>query len=80
MIKSQLPPELISLVNYVELNRSGWYDKIVQRMILSVIWITDINVAFEKIADVLRNNFSIQIDDVELKNQIEVVPKIRTGC
>jgi hypothetical protein len=33
-----LPAEVISLVNHLELNRAGWWDDALERLVLAAIW------------------------------------------
>jgi hypothetical protein len=36
-----LPTELAALVHHVELNRSGWWDKAVHRLVLAAVWLSE---------------------------------------
>lgn len=67
----QLPPQLVSLLNYVELNKTNWHDKIIQRLIISTIWIgcKDLNV--EEIKVGLQDAFSINVDRTTLTRNID---------
>lgn len=34
----RLPPEIVSLIHHVELNRSGWWDRALDRLVLITVW------------------------------------------
>jgi len=36
-----LPKEAIALVQHIELNRAGWWDKSVHRLLMATIWLSD---------------------------------------
>jgi len=39
--RSVLSREVMALVHHVELNRAGWWDKVVQRLTLAAVWLAD---------------------------------------
>jgi hypothetical protein len=78
MFRSKLPAELVSLVQYVELNKIGWWDKIVQHLITAVIWLSGKSLSVEGIADELKRSFSIDIDNYRLRSQIAVLCSNKT--
>lgn len=38
---SLLPKEAVALVQHIELNRAGWWDKAVHRLVLASVWLAD---------------------------------------
>jgi hypothetical protein len=35
----QLSRELVSLIHYVELHRTGWWDRALDRLVLAAVWL-----------------------------------------
>ncbi|SFH41566.1 hypothetical protein SAMN05660649_05124 [Desulfotomaculum arcticum] len=71
MLKAtKLPPELISLVHHIELNKAGWWDKSIQRLILSVLWNSNNCLTTNKIIEELNSQFFINISLNQLESQI----------
>jgi hypothetical protein len=54
-----LPAELAALVHHVELNRSGWWEKTLERLILASIWLADSNPTLDEIRAMLRAEFGL---------------------
>ena len=54
-----LPAELAALVHHVELNRSGWWEKTLERLILASIWLADSNPTVDEIRTMLREEFGL---------------------
>lgn len=61
MIYSKLPPELISLVYHIELNKAGWWEKAVQRLILGVLWLNGENLKLDSVVYYLMVDFDVRI-------------------
>lgn len=49
-----LSKELTMLVQHIELNRSGWQDKTIQKLVIGMVWLTDCPPCVEKIQDILK--------------------------
>lgn len=77
MASSSLPPELVSLIHYTELNKSGWWNKSVQQLILSAIWLTGKNLTDSALTRTLADSFHIDIDSQRVKAQSEQL--VRSG-
>lgn len=73
MANLTLPPELISLVHHVELNKAGWWDKAIQRLILATIWLLGGNATLDDILEQLSRNFQISLDIGKAKTQIQTL-------
>ena len=71
MAKLALPEELISLVHYVELNKAGWWDKAVQRLILATVWSSDKSLKTHGLVHELRETLGIKIPLKRVKKQVE---------
>ena len=50
----QLPPEIVSLVHHVELNKAGWWDKAIERLILGLLLWLDRPLTLEELQAALR--------------------------
>jgi hypothetical protein len=71
MPTSPLPREIISLIHYTELNKSGWWNKSVQQLILSALWLADKPTTENELRKSLADSFHIQIALGRLKAQSE---------
>jgi len=70
-----LPPELVSLIHYTELNKSGWWNKSIQQLILSAIWLTGRHLTDNDLAKTLAESFHIEIPSQRVKAQCEQLVK-----
>lgn len=66
-----LPPELISLVHQIELNKVGWWEKGIQKLILATVWLSGENPKLEVITQNIQEKFGITIEATKVKAQIE---------
>jgi len=71
MNKYQLPPELISLVHHIELNKAGWWNKSIQQLIFVTIWLANKNLTFDNILSNLQKEFGVRIEPQQLKQQLK---------
>ena len=67
----KLSPELISLVHHVELNKTGWFNKATERLILAAIWLSGQNLTIQSIIETLKNDFSVNLEYDETKSRID---------
>jgi hypothetical protein len=58
-----LPTELAALVHHVELNRAGWWDKAVHRLVLAAVWLSDKPATISEIQAILRDEFRLSLND-----------------
>lgn len=72
MSESTLPPELISLVHHIELNKAGWWHRAVQHLILSTIWTSDRHLTSREITESLRMQFQASLDEARVKKQLDL--------
>jgi len=68
-------PEIISLIHNVELNSPGWRDRVLLRLILASIWLSESprGSTVEEVQSSIRSNFQIQIDLFKLHTQINIL-------
>ena len=64
---STLSKEVVALVHHVELNRSGWWDKVVQRLALAAVWLSDHPPSTQEIKTTLLEEFSLPLSDEKLR-------------
>jgi hypothetical protein len=79
-VRRTLSPELVSLVHHIELNRSGWWDLGVRRLILAAFWLSSEPEGFspERIAKILQENFSVALDPKLIAAQLRVLHDQKT--
>jgi hypothetical protein len=53
-------------VHHVELNRAGWWDKALNRLVLGIIWLTDGTPNVSEIQDALKSEFDIALSQTRL--------------
>src|ERR1700752_2880116 len=66
-----LPSELVSLIHHVELDKAGWWNKALQRLILGVIWLSDNNAGYEAILERLQTHFQVRVEPVKVGSELE---------
>ncbi|MBI4378774.1 MAG: hypothetical protein HY578_06740 [Nitrospinae bacterium] len=67
-----LPKEVTSLIHHITLNQEGWWDKTIQRLILSTLWAAKENKATKKeILLFLHENFQINVSEDRILREIE---------
>lgn len=69
----KLSPELITLVHHIKLHESGWWDKALQRLVITVVWIASGRLTVEEILNELGKNFDINIELKRLEEQLSVL-------
>jgi hypothetical protein len=72
MPSTKLPPELVSLVHNIELNKAGWWDKGAQHLILFAVWILG-TATVTDVKDMLQRDFGLDIGDDLLKHHIGIL-------
>jgi hypothetical protein len=70
MATTSLPPELVSLIHHVELNKAGWWDGAIRQFILAGIWLSGEPLSSERIHEVLRNGFSVSPEPARIDLQV----------
>lgn len=74
-ISSALPPELVSLVHHVELNKSGWWNQAIQRLILTIVWTEGSSRHLGEINESLRTQYRVNLDLKRTKSQVDALCK-----
>lgn len=70
-----LSPDLVSLVHHIELNKAGWWDLAVQRLVLTSLWLKRDRVALnsEEIIATLKNEFRIPLIEAMLAKHLQTL-------
>jgi hypothetical protein len=67
-----LPKEIASLIHHITLNEQGWWDKTIQRLIISALGsVENKQLTIEKIVTFVKDNYDTHIDNDKVKKQIE---------
>ncbi|MES2798486.1 MAG: hypothetical protein V4638_00590 [Bacteroidota bacterium] len=67
-----LPKEIASLIHHITLNEQGWWDKTIQRLIISALGSVDSKqLTIEKIINFVKDNYDTHVDNEKVKKQIE---------
>lgn len=56
-----LPREAVALVQHIELNKAGWWDKAVQRLVLAAVWLADAPPSADAIQAALTSTFRLPL-------------------
>ena len=69
-MKPEIQSTLAAIVHHVELNRAGWWDKAVQRLVLAAIWSFDKPITIDKILLIIKNEFSLVLSEAKIDSAI----------
>ena len=72
---SRLSKEVAALVHHVELNRSGWWDKVVQRLVLAAVWLSDHPPSTDEINKTLLHEFKLSLTHEKLRAALSSLEK-----
>ncbi len=78
MTETRLPRELVALIHHVELNRSDWWNRAVQQMILAALWLSGKSLSPSGIADLVRESFHVSIHAAVFNRAIEALTDSET--
>ncbi|MCG8431234.1 MAG: hypothetical protein MJA29_08680 [Candidatus Omnitrophica bacterium] len=70
---SVLPSEVAALVHHVELNRAGWWDKAVQRLVLAAVWLSQDSLNKDGIQKILKDVFKLSLTTEKLTLALSVL-------
>ncbi len=70
-----LPKEVATLVHHIELNRSGWWDKVVQRLALAAVWWSDHPPSADEIKNTLSQEFKLSLSHDKLRTVLNALEK-----
>jgi hypothetical protein len=63
---SKLPKEAVALIQHIELNKAGWWDKAVQRLVLAAVWLSEEPLSVEAIQGALKATFKLGLTTPKL--------------
>jgi len=66
----KLSSDLVSLVQYVELNRGGWWEKSICELISAYLWSSSEPQTTQEITEGITRNYSIEIDVERVQVQL----------
>lgn len=72
-IQSSLPRELSVLVEHIELNRAGWWDKTLTRLVLAAIWLCGKNPDETTISKTIEDAFGLTVRGQKLASAIKAL-------
>ena len=58
---SLLPKEVVALVQHIELNKAGWWDNAVHRLVLATVWLSDTPPSAGAIQSALQATFRLSL-------------------
>jgi hypothetical protein len=73
-----LPPEVVSLVHHVELNKVGWWDRGIQHLVQAVVWLSGEPLTPGGIVNQLGEQFYVKGDPGRVRKQVEELRKAGT--
>jgi len=75
MSEITMRPEIVSLIHNIELNSPGWRDRVLLRLILASIWLSESprGSTVDEVQSSIRANFQIQVDLFKLHTQINIL-------
>jgi len=68
-----LPKEVIAVVQHIELNKAGWWEKTIDRLMLSSVWLAGKPLSAEEIGELLNSDFKISIGHQRLEGAVRRV-------
>lgn len=70
-----LPTELVAFVHHVELNRDGWWDKAMHRLVLVSVWLASDLPSPDDIKKTLKSEFGLTVGDAKIESTIAALEK-----
>ena len=70
---SLLPKEVIALVHHVELNRAGWWDKALHRLVLAAVWLSDHSCKLDEISTTLKEELRLSLNTGKLSSVLSAL-------
>jgi hypothetical protein len=70
---SLLPKEVTALVHHIELNRAGWWDKTVHRLVLAAVWLSDHTPNTDEIQATLKAQIRLSISKGKLSSVLSTL-------
>ena len=63
---SLLPREAVALVQHIELNKAGWWDKAVNRLVMAAVWLANEPPSVDAIQAALKGTFKLSLTTPKL--------------
>src|SRR6266542_3275694 len=70
---SLLAAEVSALVHQVELNRAGWWDRTVQRLVLAAVWLCEGTPTTDDVNGMLKSSFSLDLSRGKFDSAVGVL-------
>lgn len=71
-----LAPELVALVHHVELNKAGWWDIAVQKLVLTAFHVHSsdhLTLTIPEICATLQGRYSVELESSVIKDQLDIL-------
>lgn len=68
---SLFPKEVIALVQHIELNHAGWWEKTIHRLVLAAVWLSDQPPNADAIQTVLKTTFKLSLSSQKLMSALD---------
>ena len=65
-----LAPELVALIHHVELSEAGWYDQLLDQLLLSLLYLDDSRCKLDDLKAGLQSNLGFVADEATLRKSI----------
>jgi hypothetical protein len=73
--KKSLPSEVVSLIHHIELNKTGWREKALQKLIIGILWLSKEPLTINQICDNMFSNYLIKLDLPQLQSYVDILSK-----
>jgi hypothetical protein len=70
MLTSPLPPEIVSLIHHVELNKADWWKRGMQSLILGILWIVGKSMTIRQLIEALSKEYAIGLDQAKAQDHL----------
>ena len=67
---SLLSKEAVALIQHIELNKAGWWDKAIHRLVLASVWLADKPPNTDAIQVALKENFKLSLGSPKLTSAL----------
>jgi hypothetical protein len=66
----ELPPQVISLIHYVELSQSGWWEETIDRCVMGILWLIKLPSPVGKIRKEIESNLGLELKATEINDSL----------
>lgn len=74
-VHQELPPELVALIHHVELSESGWYDQLLDQLIISSLYLNPDACNHEGVRASLKSSFGFAVNEDTFRKSIRRLKK-----